>query len=378
MTDRIRVAVAGKVLRRNVGGNTTYAESLYGWLGRLGVEHTLLVPPGDTLRGPARQLCHAAAEGFVWPRTVDHRHADLLHFPADTGALSTGRLPIVATIHGVPQHVPGIRRTLWERTWRARVTRLARAADAVVTVSASSAGEIERAFGVPEHRLHVIPHGVDTDRFHSDDSADARLLARLRLPERFVLYLGNLDPRKNIPALVDAVGRPEIARLGVQLVVAGGPFLGSEPVERLLAAAPHVRYLGQVRAELVAPLFRAAAVFALPSGHEGFGLPVIEAMACGTPVICSDRGALPEVSGQAAILLRDLDSGSIAAALRDVLTDDALAAELRTHGLANAERFTWAESARRHLEVFTRLLSGTGRPSRSNGEGTAPAALSRS
>jgi glycosyltransferase involved in cell wall biosynthesis len=359
VTERIRVALTGKVLRRNVGGNTTYAENLYRWLGRLGVEHTLLIPRGDRLRGPTRQLCYATAEGLVWPRTVDDQNADLLHFPADTGALTRGRVPIVATVHGVPQHVPGIRRALWERTWRTRVACLTRAADAVVTVSANSAREIERAFGVPERRLHVVPHGVDTDRFHPDGSADAPLLAQLRLPERFILYLGNLDPRKNIPALVEAVGRPEIAGLDVPLVVAGGPFLGSEPIERLLAASPHVRYLGQIPAAMVGPLLRAAAVFVLPSSHEGFGLPVVEAMACGTPVIASDRGALPEVAGNAAHLLSDLGAASIAVALREVLTDGTAAEELRARGLANAQRFTWSESARRHLEIFTGLLSGT-------------------
>ncbi|MFL6055670.1 MAG: glycosyltransferase family 4 protein [Actinoallomurus sp.] len=368
----IRVALTGKVLSRNVGGNTTYTESLYHHLAGLGVAADVLLPPGDGRAGVLRALAYAAAEGVLWPRAVED--ADLLHYPGDTGALLPGRVPIVATVHGVPAvRVPGFRRAVWERTWRLRVARLTDVAAAVITVSANSAREIEREFGVPEDRLHVVPHGIDTDRFHPDASADGRLLAPLRLPERFVLYLGNLDPRKNVPALVEAVGRPEISRLGVRLVVAGGSFRGSEPIERRLAAAPHVRYLGQVPGELVAPLLRAASVFALPSSHEGFGLPVVEAMACGTPVISSDRGALPEVARQAAILLSDLDPASIAAALRDVLTDDTLAADLRIRGLANARRFTWAESARRHLEVFTRLLSGSGRPSSSTASGIAPA-----
>jgi glycosyltransferase involved in cell wall biosynthesis len=355
----IRVGVSGKVLRRNVGGNTTYAERLYHQLAGLGVRTDVLVPPGDGLPGAARAVAYATGEGLVWPRTVDPRRIDLLHFPGDTGALVRARVPIVATVHGVPAlRVPGVRRALWERTWRARVTLLTRAADAVITVSTNSAQEIERAFGVPEHRLHVIPHGVDTDRFHPGASADARHLDRLHLPERFVLYLGNLDPRKNVPALVDAVGRPEIAELGVSLVVAGGSFLGSEPIERLLSAAPHVRYVGQVPPDLVAPLMRAAAVYVLPSSHEGFGLPVVEAMACGVPVITSDRGALPEVTGDAAHVLTELDAASIAGALREVLTDDAYAADLRARGVINARRFTWAESARRHLDIFTRLLSG--------------------
>ncbi|MCO5973022.1 glycosyltransferase family 4 protein [Actinoallomurus soli] len=356
---RIRVALTGKVLSRNVGGNTTYTEWLYHHLARLGVTAEVMTPPGDGRTGVVRALAYAAAEGVAWPGRVDHRQADLLHYPGDTGALLPARIPIVATVHGVPSvRVPGLRRALWERTWRMRVARLTRLAAAVITVSANSAREIEAEFGVPPDRLHVIPHGIDTRRFHPDGSADGRLLAPLRLAERFVLYLGNLDPRKNLPALVEAVGRPEISRLGVPLVVAGGSFRGSAPIEALLADAPHVRYLGQVPAELVAPLMRAAAVFALPSSHEGFGLPVVEAMACGTPVVTSDRGALPEVTGDAAHVITDLGPGSIAGALRDVLADDALAAVLRTRGQANARRFTWAECARRHLEVFAGLVPG--------------------
>lgn len=378
MADHLRVAVTGKVLQRNVGGNTTYAEMLYRHLAGYGVTASVLTPPGDRLGGLARALSYAAVEGLYWPRTVGEKQADLLHFPADTGALIPGRLPTVVTVHGVSGHrVPGIRRAWWERTWLARVGRLTRAADAVVTVSRSSAGEIQRIFGVPHQRLHVIPHGVDTERFHPDASRDAPLLAPLCLPERFVLHIGNLDPRKNVPALVDAIGRLQIAGSGVRLVVAGGSFLGSEPIERLLATTPYVRYLGQVPAELVAPLLRAAAVFVLPSSHEGFGLPIVEAMACGTPVITSDRGALPEVAGDAAILLRDLDPASIAAAVRDVLTDDALAADLRVRGTANARRFTWDESARRHLELFTHLRSGRGRSHSSAARGTTSAALPR-
>ncbi|MEV5706128.1 glycosyltransferase family 1 protein [Actinoallomurus sp. NPDC052274] len=356
----LRVALTGKVLSRNVGGNTTYTERLYHHLADVGVTADVLLPPGDGRSGVARALAYAAAEGVVWPRTVDDRHADLLHYPGDTGALVRARVPVVATVHGVPSvRVPGLRRAVWERTWRLRVARLTEVAAAVITVSANSAREIGREFGVPEERLHVVPHGIDTGRFHPDRRADAPLLAPLRLPERFVLHLGNLDPRKNIPALVEAVGRPEISRLGVRLVVAGGPFRGSEPIERLLAVTPHVRYLGQVPAELVAPLMRAASVFALPSSHEGFGLPVVEAMACGTPVVTSDRGALPEVTGGAAHVVTDLGPASIAAALREVLTDDGLTARLRARGEANARRYAWTECARRHLEIFSGLVSGS-------------------
>jgi glycosyltransferase involved in cell wall biosynthesis len=359
MPERIRVAVPGKVLERNVGGNTTYTQTLYARLAGLGVDARVLVPPGRSFGGSARKLSHAMAEGVVWPRTTGPYRADLLHFTADTGALLRARVPVAATIHGVPPRRPvSVRRALWERTWHARVARLSHLADAVITVSEFSAREIHRTFGVPERRVHVIPHGVDTARFHQDRSQDADLLASLSLPERFVLFLGTLDPRKNVPLLVDAMAHGAISRLGVPLVVAGVPCVGSERIERLLVTAPHVYFLGAVPAELVAPLLRAAAAFVFPSSHEGFGLPVVEAMACGTPVIVSDRGALPEVSGGAALVAAPLTVASLASEIREVLSDGTLAADLRRHGLINAQRFTWAQSARRHREVFAELLSG--------------------
>jgi glycosyltransferase involved in cell wall biosynthesis len=352
----MRVAVSGKVLRRNTGGNTSYTRTLYTWLAKFGVEHEPLVPLGDGLGGPARALAYAAADGRLWPALAPGR-SDLLHYPADTGALIASRVPIVATVHGVEDApVPGMVRALWKRTWLARVGRLTRVAKAVITVSRHSAGEISRVFGLPAERLHVIPHGVDADRFHPRDGEDATVLAPLGLPERFVLYLGNLDPRKNVTALAEATGR-----LKVPLVVAGGGFLGSGPVERALAEAAHVRYLGQVPHDLVAPLMRAAAVFAFPSGHEGFGMPVLEAMACGTPVVTSDRAALPEVAGDAAVLVSDLRAEGIAAGLRQILADDPAAAELRERGIVRAAGFGWEESARRHADVFASLVTGGGR-----------------
>ncbi|MEV6863450.1 glycosyltransferase family 1 protein [Streptosporangium subroseum] len=346
--------MSGKVLRRNVGGNTSYTQTLYASLASFGIEHEALVPRGDGLGGAARQLAYAVADGLLWPARPGQ--ADLLHFPADTGALIGSRVPIVATVHGVEDApVPGLARVLWKRTWMARVGRLTRVADAVITVSRHSAGEISRAFGVPAARLHVIPHGLDADRFHPRDDGDDALLGPLGLPSRFVLYLGNLDPRKNVKALTEAT-----ARLKVPLVVAGGGFLGSSPVERVLAEAPHARYLGQVPRELVAPLMRAATVFAFPSGHEGFGMPVLEAMACGTPVVASDRAALPEVAGDAAVLVSDLDGRGIATGLENLLSDDSAAAELRARGIARATLFSWEKSARRHAEVFTSLVEGGG------------------
>ncbi|MFI6517247.1 glycosyltransferase family 4 protein [Spirillospora sp. NPDC050679] len=361
----MRVGVSGSVLDRDVGG-TAYARALYERLRPLGVQAGPMVPPGG--RGPVRALAYALADGLVWPRTAT---ADLLHYPAGTGALIPARVPVAATVHGLvphdrpaygpvlnalvpyglaPRRAAGSRRALGERLWLRRVGGVTRVADAVITVSEFSAGEIHRTFGVPARRLHVIPHGVDTGRFHPGGDGDAALLGPLALPPRFVLFLGTSAPCRNVPLLVEAT-----ARLGVPLVAAGAADARDRAAVRALAA-PHVRRLGRVPEGLVAPLLRAAAVLALPSSREGSGLPVLEAMACGTPAVVSDRGALPEIAGGAAQVVRSLTVAGLAAALAEVLEDESYAIGLREQGFGHVRRFTWDAAARRHLEVFRDLV----------------------
>lgn len=359
MAARLRIAVSGKVLTRNVGGNSTYAQNLYAGLAAAGVETRVLRPPAR-LPAKLRSVIDATADGFLWPLATGSDDADLLHFPADTGALVAGRVPIVSTVHGMASlHVEAVRKPMAEVAWRTRVGRLIDKSAAVITVSHSSARDLANRFGVEAARLHVIPHGVDHDRFHSDSIRDMHLLASLGLPERFVCYLGNLDPRKNIPALVEAFTVRELSVLGIPLVIAGGTAWDSEPILTAIKASPHVVYLGRIAADLVAPLLRAATVFAFPSRYEGFGLPVLEAMACGTPVVTSDRGSLPEVTGDAAMVTGDLSASGIAKAIHSVLTDDLAAAQLRERGLTNAQRFNWKRSIDHHLNLFTDLARRT-------------------
>ncbi|MFC4911191.1 glycosyltransferase family 4 protein [Actinomadura gamaensis] len=342
----MRVGVSGKALERHVGGNTTYARALYERLRPMGVQAGMLVPRGAL--GPVRPVAYAVADGFVWPK---RKKFDLLHYPDDTGALVRARVPMVATIHGLPPRRPaGMRQSLWERLWYRRVSSTLSVADAIVTVSEFSAHEIRERFDVPAKRLYVIPHGVDAARFHTSSIGDGEVLASFRLPDPFVLFLGGLAPRRNVPMLAEAT-----ARLRVPLVLAGVPCAGDEHVVRSVARYPHVRMLGAVPGGLVAPLLRAASVLALPSEHEGFGMPIVEAMACGTPVLISERGALPEVAGGAARVLPELTADGLARALAEILDDASCAARLRTRGLARAATFTWDRAARLHLAVFREL-----------------------
>src|SRR5581483_11394662 len=176
----------------------------------------------------------------------------------------------------------------------------------------------------------------------------------------YLLYVSNHQRKKNTERLVEAFARVAQQLPDVALVMTGrhgSTFpLVLELIERH-GIRDRVHVLGHVEDEALPHLYGAAAAFTLPSLHEGFGLPALEAMACGTPVVAANVYALPEVCGDAAELVDPYDVEGIAHGLRRVLTDDAYAAELRARGIARASEFTWRRSAERHLECYRRLLS---------------------
>jgi glycosyltransferase involved in cell wall biosynthesis len=213
---------------------------------------------------------------------------------------------------------------------RELVPRSARRADAVLALSATAAAEIATALRVPDARVHVVTP-APAAAFGPRPGAEERVASRFGL-RRYCLAVGDLGPRKNLPALADALGR--LADPGLELVLAGRPA----GAEGALRAAPRVRLLGRVSDDDLADLYAAAAVTAFPSLHEGFGLPAVEAMACGSPLVVSDRGALPEVVGDAALIAAPTPSG-IADALRAAL-EPVTGERLRAAGPSRAAAFT--------------------------------------
>lgn len=365
-TDRITVATSDRVFSRNVGGNSTYARSIYAHLPAHGVDHRLLHPPVAPSSRRARGLLYAGWEAALPLQACRAGGVDLLHYTNDTGAMTrSASVPTVASIHGIAsRHIDGVRGPLQERIWRARVQWTAATAAAVITPSRSSADDIQAIFGVDHDRIHVIAHGVDHTRFRPDAAVrtdGVAALAGLRLPERYVLFLGNLDPRKNVRALMAAFDAPALRRLDVPLIVAGAPAWRDTAIVEDLRAA-NIRYLGQVPDEAVGPLIARATVFAFPSLYEGFGLPVLEAMACATAVVTSNRGSLPEVTadGQAAAVV-DPSPSALAGQIADLLTDDDARRDLERRGPARAAVFTWDGAAARTAAVFHALHRSRGR-----------------
>lgn len=235
-----------------------------------------------------------------------------------------------------------------------------RRAAAVTTGSDFARDEILRHYPQAAGKLHVVPYGVDEAYRPVTDEARLEAVRRkYSLPKRFLLSVGVLQPRKNIAGLMRAYELlPGDLRRDYGLVITGKQGWLTENLPELAASAPEgVNFTGYVEDEELPALYSLASCFVYPSLYEGFGLPPVEAMACGTPVVTSNVASLPEVTAGAAVLVDPYDVEELAGAVARVLTDDTLRAELARKGLARAGELTWEKSARALLQV---LLSDIG------------------
>lgn len=236
-------------------------------------------------------------------------------------------------------------------------------ADALIAISEATRRDLIDEMGAPPERIVVTPLASDPRlRRVSDPGRLAAVRRRYELPERFILFLGAMEPRKNLLRLIEAFAalRPALRRETVLVVAGAHGWLNDSVRERVgkLGLAESVRFPGYIAGDDVAALYSLATVFAYPSLWEGFGLPVLEAMACGTPVLTSDVSALPEVAGDAALFVPPTDVEAIADGLTRLLGDAALRADLGARGLRRAAAFSWERCARETLAVYTSVVRG--------------------
>ena len=268
----------------------------------------------------------------------------------------------VVTIHDCihlmfPQYLPNRAAYAYARMamWSA-----ARRSDCILTVSEASKRDILHFFAVPPEKIEVIYNAID-ERFSLDptEEAIARVRERYQLDQRFVLYVGNIKPHKNLVRLIEAFAALRRGELeDLKLLIIGDEISKLPALRRAvhtLKLHKYVRFLGYQPDDTLAILYRLASVFVFPSLYEGFGLPPLEAMASGTPVITSNVSSLPEVTGEAAVLVDPHDVHSIEHGMRRVLTDPALAASMRVRGLQRAREFSWERSVQRTLEVYQKV-----------------------
>ena len=356
-------------------GIGTYVRNLLRQLARLDhdTEYALLCQRNDT--DLAEQLGenfrtiidrsgqYSVREQFSIPINVGRSTPHLFHAPHYVLPVLTPCRSVV-TIHDCihllfPQYLRNRMAHAYARTmhWTA-VHRASR----ILTVSEASKRDILRFFNVPEERVTVIYNAID-ERFYDDPSEEeiVRVRERYQLHDRFLMYAGNVKPHKNLERLVEAF---VLLRQGgfddLKLLITGSEISKYATLRRAVHRYnlhKHVRFLGFQSETTLAALYRLSEVFVFPSLYEGFGLPPLEAMASGTPVVVSNVSSLPEVVGDAAVLVNPYDASAIADGIRQVLGDPARRAELVTRGLTRARMFSWQESASRVRQIYQEVVA---------------------
>jgi glycosyltransferase involved in cell wall biosynthesis len=253
-------------------------------------------------------------------------------------------------LHEPEAHTPSQRRMLdWTTRWSCR------AATKIIAISNATRFDLVKHYGVDEQKIRVIYHGISSSMTRASDHAIEEVKAKYGLPNRYILFVGTVQPRKNIARIAAAMKIVSDSGLPQILVVAGKAGWLSEEVEQAIAATGRpdlLMRIGYVADRDLAALYSGADVFCFPSMYEGFGLPVLEAMACGTPVVTSTRSSLPEIAGDAAVLVDPTSVESIGAALVRVLSNPDERVRLVDAGRRRAHQFSWEVCAKETLELL--------------------------
>ncbi|MFI5096443.1 MAG: glycosyltransferase family 4 protein [Candidatus Acidiferrales bacterium] len=353
-----------------VGGIGTYTENLLLGLGQSanGVEIRAITRGVHAAR--VKELCphvtvidvpiYTVREQFLIPRAATG--CDLLHVPHFNVPL-LHRGPLVVSIMDVIHlRAPDYRNTLSSYLYaRPMLNAAARKADHIVTVSNYSKAQIMEVLGTPASKISVIHCGVGAQfREYGNDQKFQNAAHILGIDTPFLLYVGNLKPHKNVSTLLRAYAQlRQDKRFTHSLLIVGDDARWRHSVVeecRQLGICDATVIVPFVSADLLPRIYAAADLLVMPSTVEGFGLPVLEAMACGTPVVCSNAASLPEVAGDAALYFDPTSSEELAAQIEHLLQSKELHASLRVKGLQRAKQFSWQEFTRKHMDLYHQVL----------------------
>ena len=376
----MRIGLDGKVLTLRAGGTGRYAINLTRAMlaeaaaRRSDLRFVVFTGP-QTSRAVMEEFRGACDECFIGarssvvrsltlvPAALRRRRIDVFHGMDHVGVPFVGKSSkYVATVHDViPLILPETFTLRHRLVARAALARVRRKADLIIVPSLAVKDDVERRLGLPADRVVVTPEGCEPRFRPVPAQAVDEVAARYRLPPRYLLAVGVQDPRKNLTALLQAFAR--LRRhgdidAGVQLVLAGTQGRLAAPLARTvrtLGLESAVVLPGFIDDDDLPAVYSGAAVFVFPSLYEGFGLPVLEAMACGAPVVTSNAASMTEVTGGAAMLVDPRDVAGLAAAVAQVLHDERLRERLRGAGLARARQFSWKTAARQTLDAYASL-----------------------
>lgn len=387
----MRIGINGIFWDRPTTGSGQYLHALVSALAQRDTEndYAVIVPQDDITGADVRALSDISPRTFLYPESVPlnrfsenlgkvwfeqiafgnacrRERAALAHIPYFAPPLSPPTR-IVVTIHDlIPLILPLYRGSILVRLYTRLAASGARRADAVIADSECSKRDVVNRLRIDASRVHVVYLAADARYRPIEDAAQIEAVRRkYALPEKHLLYLGGFDQRKNVRVIIEAFSLlPEFYQAGYRLALAGVSrgqdsefFPDPQRIAREVGLADDaIRSIGGVLEEDKPALYAGAIAFLFPSLYEGFGLPPLEAMACGTPVISSDAASLPEIVGDAALQVDPRSPLAWAESLRAVLSDDARRAEMRERGLAQAQKFSWTRAAEETLAVYRSVV----------------------
>ena len=372
----MRIAIDARLVYYQRGGIGQYILHLIEELARLGLGEDYFVlrsrkEPAPLAPGfqdmPLWTPPHHRLEQVALPMELALLGIDLLHSP-DFIPPFRGHFRRLITVHDLTfLYYPQFLTDASRRYYNDQIARAVRVADHISADSTNTKADLVRLLNVPPEKISVVLLAHDPRYKPLDATACAPVLERHKLEPGFILFTGTLEPRKNVKGLLTAYRamreRPSFGLSEMPPLVLAGRrgWLYDEIFARIAALKLEgsVHFVENAPNEDLIALYNAAALFVLPSFYEGFGLPVLEAMACGTPVVCSERGSLPEVAGDAALFVNPDDLDGLASAMGRALEDQPLRAQMRSKGLAQAARFSWERTARETLGIYKQLMSDT-------------------
>jgi glycosyltransferase involved in cell wall biosynthesis len=343
----LTVAIDAEHTRQSAAGIARYARGLTAALKERDDLRVIELGGGEVVpRGTLWKKFVTARQDFLWyPWLARSRarnvNADVYHSPLPRGPLTRGRPPFVVTVHDLAQIHYAETTTRWSRIYAAAtLRRVIDAADRIIVPSLNTAADLSSTLKIRPERIRVVMPGIDPIFLRALQSQPV-------VAGPYVLFVGTPEPRKNLPRLIEAMRLLRARGFRERLVIAGSGGWGNVSLE-----SENVDQLGRVSDDQLAALYAHASCLAIPSLHEGFGLPAIEAMACGSPVVAGRTGALPEITGGAAVLVDPLSSASIADGIEQATKDRAA---LIVRGRAHASAFSWTRAAADTAAVYREL-----------------------